>query len=149
RIGSRDCILPCQTRARSSQVENGSAVSFQSDRRKTRCSGHKSSARSDHPRAAAQNRIRAVLRSVCKIADRAGTRRARPAASPTSGRDNRIALALRAFAGNIAQEKKERRNKPDRKFPAFLFSSEILFSLPLSVLPMSTTKTQPIFDFFH
>jgi len=81
--------------ARSCQGENDSVVSFQSDRRKTRCSGHKSSVAFDRPHAAAQNKIRAARHSICKIADKAGTRCARRAGSSTSARDDQIVSALR------------------------------------------------------
>ena len=80
--------------ARSFLEENGSAVSSQSDQHKTRCFARKWSTPSDRPRVAAQNKIRAALRSAYKIADKAGTRCAHPATSPTNGLDNQLPSAL-------------------------------------------------------
>ena len=91
--GSPGYIQLCRKRARLFQAGNDLAASFQLDRHKIRYFSHKSLAPSHRPRAVSRNKTPAVLRSVCKIADKAGTQHARPATSSTSDRDNGIAQA--------------------------------------------------------
>ena len=82
---------------RLSPAENDSAVSSRSDRHKIRCFGHRSSTPSDRQLVDAQSKIRAVLRSACKTADRAGTRCGPPATRSTSDPDSQIVSTQRPF----------------------------------------------------
>ena len=95
KTGTQDCILLFRRRARCFPGENDSAVSFQLDQHKSRCCDHMSLGRCDRPRAAAQNKSRAALRSAYKIAGKAGIRCDHPATLSTSGLGNQIVLEMR------------------------------------------------------
>src|SRR4029077_11337978 len=79
--------------------KNSSAVSFKSDRHKTRCSCRRWSTPSDHPPAGGRNKVRVANRSACQTTGTRGTQRVHPAVSSTS------VIGLRKHVHHSAQSK--------------------------------------------